>query len=323
MANYDFLHNDWHVVATAQDIRPEKPFKARLLGEDIVLWRKDDQILAWQDRCPHRGASLARGWVEKDTLVCPYHGFAFDDQGQCVKIPSHPELAISARSKACVKTFHAQEHYGMVWVCLGTPQHELPLLAEWENPNYDKYFFGAATHQSSALRTFENFLDINHLPFVHQGTLSDPGNATIAGAYEIDVKDDGIHIHDVVAWQVSNEMTGKGNADAGNYHIARPLTVFFRRGFAEERMVILFTVTPIDEEVSAAWRWMLLNHEVPEKEFREMTYAIIEQDVEAIESQTPRRLPLDLQAEFHLPSDRTTITYRKWLRRLGVTFGAI
>ncbi|MBV9386391.1 MAG: Rieske (2Fe-2S) protein [Chroococcidiopsidaceae cyanobacterium CP_BM_ER_R8_30] len=35
--------------------------------------------MAWQDICPHRGASLALGWVEGDTLVCPYHGLAFID----------------------------------------------------------------------------------------------------------------------------------------------------------------------------------------------------------------------------------------------------
>lgn len=45
----------------------------RLLGEDLVLWHNGDKVLAWQDFCPHRGARLSLGWVEKDTLVCPYH----------------------------------------------------------------------------------------------------------------------------------------------------------------------------------------------------------------------------------------------------------
>ncbi|WP_197036240.1 hypothetical protein [Fischerella sp. PCC 9605] len=31
---------------------------------------------------------------------------------------------------------------------------------------------------------------------------------------------------------------------------------------------------------------------------------IISQDIAVVESQRPRRLPLDLQAEVHLPSDR-------------------
>ena len=46
------------------------------------------------------------------------------------------------------------------------------------------------------------------------------------------------------------------------------------------------------------------------------------QDVPIVESQRPELLPLDLQEEVHLRSDRTAIAYRKWLRELGLTFGA-
>ena len=35
----------------------------------------------------------------------------------------------------------------------------------------------------------------------------------------------------------------------------------------------------------------------------------------------PKMLPLDLQAELHLRSDRTAIAYRQWLRRLGLKYG--
>jgi phenylpropionate dioxygenase-like ring-hydroxylating dioxygenase large terminal subunit len=48
---------------------------------------------------------------------------------------------------------------------------------------------------------------------------------------------------------------------------------------------------------------------------------IIDQDVPIVESQRPELLPLDLQTELHLRSDRTAIAYRKWLKELGVTFG--
>ncbi|MDM9379945.1 hypothetical protein QUB80_04425 [Chlorogloeopsis sp. ULAP01] len=50
---------------------------------------------------------------------------------------------------------------------------------------------------------------------------------------------------------------------------------------------------------------------------------VASQDTAIVEFQQPRRLPLDLQAEVHLPSDRYSIAYRKWLKQQGVTFGAI
>jgi len=45
------------------------------------------------------------------------------------------------------------------------------------------------------------------------------------------------------------------------------------------------------------------------------------QDARIVESQRPEFLPLDLQAELHLLSDRTAIAYRKWLKELELTFG--
>jgi phenylpropionate dioxygenase-like ring-hydroxylating dioxygenase large terminal subunit len=44
---------------------------------------------------------------------------------------------------------------------------------------------------------------------------------------------------------------------------------------------------------------------------------ISSQDVPIVESQRPELLPLDLQSELHLRSDRTAIAYRKWLRQVG------
>jgi len=49
---------------------------------------------------------------------------------------------------------------------------------------------------------------------------------------------------------------------------------------------------------------------------------IFAQDRPILESQRPEMLPLDLQAELHLRSDRTAIAYRRWLRELGVRTGA-
>jgi phenylpropionate dioxygenase-like ring-hydroxylating dioxygenase large terminal subunit len=315
-----FLNNDWHVIARSQDLLQGKILKARLLGEDLVLWRSGDKVVAWEDRCPHRGASLARGWIEKDALVCPYHGLAFNGEGQCVHIPAHPEQTPSARSKACVKTYHVRERYEMVWVCLGNPQQDVPAFPEWDSQKYNKFFFNAALYRSSPERALENFIDVNHVPFVHDGTLGNPDYAN-TNTYQVFAEEDGIHIKDAGAWQTDLQMNGEGNMDFADFHILRPLTVCLRRGPQSERMIIFFTVTPTDEESCFAWRWMFLNYEVPENEFKKFTNTIIAQDVEAVESQKPLRLPLDLEAEYHLPSDRTTITYRKWLKNLGVTFG--
>jgi vanillate O-demethylase monooxygenase subunit len=70
--------------------------------------------------------------------------------------------------------------------------------------------------------------------------------------------------------------------------------------------------------------WMTMNygHEIPAQELIAWQDTIFAQDQPIVQSQRPELLPLDLQAELHLRSDRTAIAYRRWLNELGLTFGA-
>jgi phenylpropionate dioxygenase-like ring-hydroxylating dioxygenase large terminal subunit len=58
-----------------------------------------------------------------------------------------------------------------------------------------------------------------------------------------------------------------------------------------------------------------------EEAFIDFQDVITAQDIPVVESQRPELLPLDLQAELHLRSDRTAIAYRQWLRKIGLRFG--
>jgi phenylpropionate dioxygenase-like ring-hydroxylating dioxygenase large terminal subunit len=66
---------------------------------------------------------------------------------------------------------------------------------------------------------------------------------------------------------------------------------------------------------------MNYGHDLPEADLVAYQDTIFAQDRPIVESQRPELLPLDLQAELHLRSDRTAIAYRQWLKQLGLTFG--
>ena len=79
MINDPVLVNDWHPVATVAQLEAQNIVAARLLDEDIVLWRVNGETLAWQDLCIHRGTRLSLGKiVEDDKLICPYHGWTYN-----------------------------------------------------------------------------------------------------------------------------------------------------------------------------------------------------------------------------------------------------
>ena len=57
-------------------------------GEDVALFRRDDEIFAIGNECPHQGGSLVDGFVEGDIVTCPLHGWEFDlRSGACMTIP--------------------------------------------------------------------------------------------------------------------------------------------------------------------------------------------------------------------------------------------
>jgi nitrite reductase/ring-hydroxylating ferredoxin subunit len=51
----------------------------------IVLARDDNGYVAFDDRCPHRGGSLAGGVMMCATVQCPWHGSQFDVRSGVVK----------------------------------------------------------------------------------------------------------------------------------------------------------------------------------------------------------------------------------------------
>jgi len=320
MINDPVLLNDWHAVATVEDLQAQPLLAARLLEEDIVVWRAGDSVMAWQDLCVHRGTRLSLGKIAADHVHCPYHGWVYDRAGQCTHIPAHPGQA--PPTKARVKTYQAQERYGLIWVSLGQPAHDVPPFAQWDDERYRKILCGPYRFRAAGTRAIENFLDVAHFPFVHEGFLGDPQFPEI-GEYEAHIGPEGVVAENISVWQPNPDGSGQGAQVTYTYRVFRPLTAYFIKSSAGPSFAAYFTISPLDEQACQGWMWLAMDygHEVPAQEIRDFETEVTAQDVPIVESQRPELLPLDLQAELHLRSDRTAIAYRQWLRQLGVTFG--
>jgi phenylpropionate dioxygenase-like ring-hydroxylating dioxygenase large terminal subunit len=311
------LVNDWHPVARVSDLTSGGPVAARLLGEDIVLWRSGDDHLAWRDLCVHRGTRLSLGKVvDGASLECPYHGWTYGRDGRCILMPAHPEQTPPA--KACVDVYRATARHGVVWVTLGDGSSPVPTFDLMEDGGHQVLMSGPYRVRASGPRVVENFLDVGHFPFVHEGILGDRARPEIAD-YEAKVTPDGVLATGVKVFQPDPYGTGQGSTVTYTYRVHRPLSASFIK-HGELSFGMLLSVTPHDAVDSSAWMWMAMNYE-PEGSMIEFQDRIFAQDRPILESQRPELLPLDLQAELHLRSDRTAIAYRRWLRELGVRTG--
>jgi len=143
------------------------------------------------------------------------------------------------------------------------------------------------------------------------------------GDYEVETSPEGVLARDIGVWQPDPDGTGQSAEVKYTYRVLRPLTAYFQKTHNDQKFSIFNCVTPVDGRESASWMIMALNYasETSDEQLRIFQDVVSGQDVPIVESQRPELLPLDLQAELHLRSDRTAIAYRKWLSKIGLKYG--
>ncbi|GAB3769123.1 aromatic ring-hydroxylating dioxygenase subunit alpha [Ramlibacter monticola] len=317
----------WHPVASAGALGTA-PVAARLLGEDLVLWRDaQGAVHAWPDRCPHRGARLSLGRIAQGRLECAYHGWQFGPSGQCVHVPALP--AFTPPATHCVRGFAAREAHGLVWVRLEEAETQPPAFDAEGDARLRKVNCGPYEVATSAPRLVENFLDRSHFAFVHEGWLGERGAAAIED-YRVEPTPTGLRATGCKAWQPQSNLhsTAPAQVEYG-YEVTGPysalLTKIPERGttaLPEWREAIGLFICPLDPERSLAWfRLAVADFESPDAKLRAFQDTIFRQDQPVLESQQPRCLPLDPRAELHTVADRASAAYRRYLSGLGITFG--
>ncbi len=126
----DLMRRYWQPIAALAELddNPVKP--VRLLGESLVLYKDRKGTLGLiGDTCPHRRISMEYGIPEEEGLRCPYHGWMFNETGQCVQMPAEsPDSTFPSRVK--ITGYPVQEIAGLIFAYLGP--EPTPLLPRWD-----------------------------------------------------------------------------------------------------------------------------------------------------------------------------------------------
>jgi phenylpropionate dioxygenase-like ring-hydroxylating dioxygenase large terminal subunit len=324
----------WHPVAAATDLR-DAPLAAVLLEREIVLWRDaSGGPHAWSDRCPHRGARLSMGRVIRvevppgdARLECPYHGWRFGVDARCAEIPALPGFVPPEGHRACA--FEVLERHGLLWVRLAPGEAGPPAFAAEVDDRLRKVLCGPYEVATSAPRVVENFLDMAHFGFVHAGSLGDRAHPEIPD-YRVEDTPTGVLATGCRAWQPMSSIHATGGAMVDyTYEIVGPYTCVLTKApeaakvaIADFREAIALFVCPVGPESCRVWiRMAMTDFASPDASMQAFQDAIFGEDLPVVTSQRPKRLPLDPKAELHCAADKASAGYRRYLRRLGVTFG--
>lgn len=186
-ANYatPLIRNCWYAAGRVSEIG-RVPLARRLLGIDVVLYRTGDgRPVAMRNRCPHRSFPLAKGKLEGDTLVCGYHGMAFNADGMCVHMPA----LNSAPASAAVRTFPVADRGPITWIWMGAPdladEGLIPHLPWLDDPDWGTVT-GEYHIKADYVGMHENLIDQTHFPFLHPDTVGTPEYARSRLTAEVD-----------------------------------------------------------------------------------------------------------------------------------------
>lgn len=320
------LKNFWYAVEFSRSVK-DKPIPVTLMGQQYVLYRNQrGQVVALNNQCAHRGAALHRGWLEDDCLRCPYHGWKFNAEGQCVDIPADlPDVPISKRAR--VETYPIQEQDGMVWLFVGDrPSHEaapIPeLLPELVDPQW-RAVYGEYTWNAHYTRVIESNLDVSHAAFVHPPFF---GNRDRAVVDEYDVNTNDYSATAIVKAPAPKRRTFlKYLLKEENRYSLTKITVYLPTinrieidfGFRGYKYIYYTTSIPLDGKTTLAKYIGLRNFlKFPwaDGNSHENAYKTYLEDQDVVQTCYPLAAPTDFHQELLVASDGLIIAYRKLLR---------
>jgi phenylpropionate dioxygenase-like ring-hydroxylating dioxygenase large terminal subunit len=319
--------NFWYPAARSAAVQ-DKPLRVRMLGLNFVVWRDGTGLArVMSNTCVHRGASLGHGWCNRNrnTVVCPYHGWEFAAGGKCVHLPSLArETDIPASAK--VDSYPVQAKSGLIFAFLGDlPREERPPMvaiteydqAGWrhneDTPMLELNF--------STERSIENGLDPSHNEFVHP-TLSFSGRNP---DYHLDplqpVQDGqwGSHFRRVYPLSALDVQTGQGGGrvEVTGGHWG-PNALITRIHPGEQQWVHLYLFqTPIDERRTRIYfvstRNFLLDEDI-DLRMIERNLAVVQEDVDVLKHIEPAATPAANGKEILVPADAPIMKYREILK---------
>lgn len=169
------LRNIWYIACHSSVLPKNKTIEKEIDSEKILLGRdQDGKVFALRNQCPHRGIPLTYGQFDGKEIECCYHGWRFQTNGVCSKIPALPPSSKLDVSKVRAPYYPTKEVHGLVLIYMPSDMRK---AEEWDEQLLPKFPIpeGASFDLVTAKEIDCNLdhaviglIDPAHVPFVHQ-----------------------------------------------------------------------------------------------------------------------------------------------------------
>jgi len=157
--------NYWYAVEEVRNMKPGSVTEIVFWKQSIALYRtKEGDFNALENRCAHRQIKLSLGDVDGCTLVCPYHGWSYDNAGR--RADNRKEGDNPEKIRPSITSYPVKVRYGLVWLFPGDPERaaeqEIPDIPELEGKDRwacASLHFTWSAHHSMVI---DNVSDFSH-----------------------------------------------------------------------------------------------------------------------------------------------------------------
>ncbi|MCX4092400.1 aromatic ring-hydroxylating dioxygenase subunit alpha [Nocardia sp. alder85J] len=322
-SDWQILARHWYPIALVREVTAA-PIAATLLDEPLVVYRAGAEIVVANDLCPHRGTPLSAGRGDGATVACLYHGIRFGAGGRCVAIPAHPQGRIPARMH--LDPYPVIQRFGLVWTSLdrAADPAAMPAMPCWDAEGFQQINCPSIDIAAFAGRQVEGFLDVAHFGFVHEGTFGDPDNVEVPD-YRPVVTEYGFEVD--YPSSVGNYPHGGKVGEPGflwlrHFETFVPFTATITIHFPDGGLLsIMNAASPVSARRTRMFAPIARNFDTdqPVTDVYAFNLRIFEEDRAVVEIQKPENLPLAPGIEVNIPADRSSVAYRRALRRMGLS----
>jgi nitrite reductase (NADH) small subunit len=86
---------EWvRLCAVAETPKPGEAMEAEARGVPLCVANVQGRLAAMDNVCPHRGGPLGQGRVEGETVVCPWHCWAFNTKTGMAEPPERAHVNV-------------------------------------------------------------------------------------------------------------------------------------------------------------------------------------------------------------------------------------
>ncbi len=234
------FYKNWLLACHSSQVSTPGDFLTlSIYDQDIIVAKgPDNELKAFYNVCQHRGHMLASGKGNKKLLVCPYHRWSYDLNGQLKSAPNSKSVPGFDSSNICLTPIRVENFLGFVFINLdpecvgmddcypGIREAMLSLCPDLEQRQYA--YHHQADEGCNWLTAVENYNECYHCKNCHAAFakgIIDPDSYAIAPFGDIKV----LH-HTSLATRSDDAWYDVSGADYGSFYLWPATSIQFYPG---------------------------------------------------------------------------------------------